>query len=228
VTAALRLALLLAYWPLAHVAGVQQSPLWAALAVGSVVLLVLIDGLLALRPGAWLAAALSAAVLVALARSAYGLIPLMLMPATWVGLLALWFGRSLRAGHTPLITRLVAAIYAQAGEALSPRHLRYTRRLTALWTSLLALLTALNLVLALIAVPGGVLVELGITPAVQVTPEQWSLLANFAVYGVLGGFMLIEYQVRKRVFPVRPYRNFLEFLRMMGRLGPDFWKDFLR
>ena len=53
-------------------------------------------------------------------------------------------------------------------------------------------------------------------------------IANIANYGVLGGFMVLEYIVRRRVFATLPYRNFAEFARRMAGLGPAFWRDVLR
>ena len=156
------------------------------------------------------------------------LLPVLLMPVVWLGLIGWVFGRTLRVGQVPLVTRLVTALYTKAGMSLSPRHQAYTRGLTAAWAGLLAALALLNLALALIAVPGGVLDRLGVVPVPQVTPAQWSLVANAANYGVIGGFMLVEYLARKRVFPVRPYRNFPDFVRKMAALGPDFWRGFLR
>lgn len=227
-TGALRVALLLAYLPLAHLAGSRQSGGWAVLALGSVLLMLLVEPLVQRRAWAW--AVLTAAVwpLWLLSRTPWALVPVLLMPAMWLGLIGWMFGRTLRAGREPLVTRLVSALYGRAGIALSPRHLAYTRGLTAAWAGLLGTLAVLNLALALIAVPGGVLDRLGATPALQVTPEQWSLVANAANYGVIGGFMLIEYQLRKFVFPVRPYRNLPDFARQMAALGPAFWRGFLR
>ena len=89
-------------------------------------------------------------------------------------------------------------------------------------------MTLVNLTLALIAVPDGVLAQFGIVAPVTVTETQWSWIANIANYGVMGGFMLIEFQWRKRVFPVRPYRNAFDFARRMAALGPAFWRDFFR
>lgn len=227
-TGALRLALLLAYLPLAHLAGSRQSGGWAALALGSVLLMLLVEPLLQRRPRAWAALAAALWPLWRLSHTPWALVPVLLMPAVWLGLIGWMFGRTLRTGREPLVTRLVKALYGRAGIALSPRHHAYTRGLTAGWALLLGTLAALNLALALIAVPGGVLDRLGVTPALQVTPEQWSLVANVANYGVIGGFMFIEYQLRKFVFPVRPYRNLPDFARQMAALGPEFWRGFLR
>ncbi len=224
--AVLRLLLLAVYAPLAHFAGTLHSPTLAALALGDLALLVLIDGLLRRRLGAWLALAVSAVALVALARSPHALLPLLLVPPLFTAMIAWWFARSLRPGREPIIAKVVSALYAQAGMPLSARHLPYTRGLTGAWALLMTVLTLVNLVLALIAVPDGVLIRFGIEAPVTVTNAQWSLVANIANYGVLGGFALIEYQVRKFVFPVRPYRNIVDFVRQMAALGPTFWQSF--
>ncbi len=223
---ALRLLLLVGYAPLAHFAGTRHSPLLAALALGDLVLLALIDGLLRRRALAWLGLALSIPALVALAQSRHALLPLLLVPPLFTAMIGWWFARSLWPGREPIITKVVGALYARAGMPLSARHLRYTRGLTAIWALLLAMMTALNLGLALIATPDGVLVRLGLDPPLTVTNAQWSLVANIANYGVLCGFALIEYQVRKFVFPVRPYRNVVDFGRQMAALGPAFWQSF--
>ncbi len=40
--------------------------------------------------------------------------------------------------------------------------------------------------------------------------------------------MLSWYALRSRWFPVRPYRNFIDFVHQLARLGPVFWRDVLR
>lgn len=223
-----RLLLLVMYAPLAHFAGTLQSPMLAVLALGDLALMVLIDGLLRRRPGAWLALAASVLALVALARSRHALLPLLLVPPLFTAMIGWWFARSLRPGREPIIAKVVGALYARAGMPLSARHRSYTRGLTVAWAVLLTLMTLLNLTLALIAVPDGVLIRLGIEAPMTVTNAQWSLVANIANSGVLGGFALIEYQARKFVFPVRPYRNIVDFGRQLAALGPAFWQDFFR
>lgn len=225
-TAVLRLLLLATYAPLAHFAGTLQSPLLAVLALADLALMVLIEGLLRLRLAAWLALAASAAALFALAQSRHALMPLLLVPPLFTAMIGWWFARSLRPGREPIIAKVVGALYARAGMPLSERHRRYTRGLTMAWAVLLGLLTVVNATLALIAVPDGVLMQLGMKAPVTVTNAQWSLVANIANYGVLGGFALIEYHTRKFVFPVRPYRDIVDFGRQMAALGPGFWKSF--
>lgn len=225
---AFRLLLLPGYVLLAHLAGARQSPTLAVAALADLALLVLIEGLVARRPAAWLAAAAVTAVLVPLAGSSWALTPLLLVPPLFTALIAAGFLRSLRPGRVPLIRKVVAALYGTPPDDLSPAHRAYTRRLTLGWGLMLSLLTAINLTLALVAVPDGLLARAGVAAPFTVTAEQWSLVANVANYGLLGVFALVEYQVRRVVFPVRPYRNAAEFVRRMAALGPAFWRDFFR
>jgi hypothetical protein len=96
------------------------------------------------------------------------------------------------------------------------------------WAVMLTVLGLLNLLLALCAVPSGVLHQFGHTPVFAVTDEQWSLFANVINYGIVGGFFVVEYWMRKRRFPHRPYRNVGEFIQQMARLGPRFWNELMR
>src|SRR3546814_11155702 len=63
--------------------------------------------------------------------------PMLLVPVAFVALVAWWFGRSLRAGRVPLITRIVSALDEVAPEAMAADLRRYTRGLTAAWAWLL-------------------------------------------------------------------------------------------
>lgn len=227
-TAALRLLLLPAYLVLAHLAEARESPTLAVIALVDLALLVLVEGLVALRPAAWLGAVVAALALAWLAHGTFALTSLLLVPPAFTALVGTWFLRSLRPGRVPLIRKVVAAIYATTPDALPPDYLQYTRRVTLGWGLMLWLLTAINLVLALVAVPHGLLAHAGLAAPFTVTEGQWSFIANVADYGLLGGFALIEYQVRRRRFPVRPYRTFAGFVRRMAALGPAFWRDFFR
>lgn len=224
----LPLSLLVAYVALAHIAGALQSPLFAVLALGDLVLLALLEPLIRLRLWAWLTLVVASAGLVALSGTPLALLPLLLVPPLFTATFGWWFARSLRAGRVPLITKVVAALYATAPEELSPRHRGYTRGLTAAWALLLAGLTVFNLLLALVAVPGGILLRLGFVSPWPIAEAQASLIGNLGNYGVLIGFSVAEYVVRTRVFPVRPYRNVFDFARRMAALGPAFWRDFYR
>jgi uncharacterized membrane protein len=223
-----RLLLFSAYLPLAHIAGSQSSPLLAAIALIDIALLLLIEPLWAPRAWAWAALLAVVAAIAALVAADLALMPLLLMPVVFIGLVGWWFARSLAPGREPLITRIVAGIYGQAQQELTPLHRRYTRQLTAIWAGLMALLAAINLTLALIAVPDGVLAQFGVYAPLTVTQGQWSLVANVLNYGIVAGAMMVEYHWRKRIFLQRPYRNFVEFMRQMAALGPGFWRDLFR
>lgn len=224
----LRLLLAVAYPVFAHLASARADGGWAAIAVADIVLLLLLEPLLKRR--AWALCALAACLLAlwAISISRYALMPLLAPPVAFIALAAWLFGRTLLRGRTPLITRIVEGLYAQAQMPMSPALYRYTRQLTLAWTIMLCMLGVANLLLAFCAVPSGVLAQLGQSPAWPVTDAQWSVFANVLNYGIIGVFFVVEYQLRVRRFPHRPYRNAGQFLRQMAQLGPRFWNELLR
>ena len=224
----LRVALALAYPLLAHLAGARGDGGWAAVAMADLVLLLLLGPLLERRSWALVLLASCLLGLWWISLSRYALLPLLLPPMLFLGLAGWFFGRTLRPGRVPLITRIVEALNAQAGLPMTPDLYRYTRRLTTVWAVLLAVLALANLLLALCAVPGGMLAQFGYRPPLVVSDEQWSWVANFLNYGIVAGLFCGEYLWRKRVFPQRPYRNFPQFLQQMARLGPGFWSRLMR
>jgi uncharacterized membrane protein len=224
--AGLRLLLALAYPLLAHLAGARHDPALAAIALGDLAVIVLLQALLHRRIGAWLLLAVTVVGLAGLARSHYALLPLLLVPVALLVLMAWTFGRTLSRGRAPLITQIVAALDAMPASALAPELRSYTRNLTAAWALLLGALALVNLTLALLAVPNGLLASAGITPPWPVGEAQWSWFANIFNWGIVVGFFVGEYQMRKRRFPGR-YRSLLDFLQRMARLGPAFWRQLL-
>ncbi|NIJ90466.1 putative membrane protein [Xanthomonas campestris] len=220
--------LAVAYSPLAHWANATHRPELAVIAGGLLVLMVLIEPMVARRAWAWALAVPTLLALSALWHSPYAMLLLAAPPVVFTGWIAWFFGRSLRRGRTPLITRIVEGLYRQAGMPITPEQYRYTRRLTLAWALLLCALTLVNLVLGLCAEPSGVLAQLGYASPLPISDARASLFANLLAYGVVGGFFVGEYLLRGRWFPQRPYRNLPDFLRQMARLGPDFWRDLLR
>lgn len=225
--ALLRVALVLAYVVLAHAAGVRHDPRLAAVATGDIAAIVLLSPLLRGRAWAWAVFAACGAALAWLAGGAHAFVPLLLVPVAILCLVCWSFARTLRRGRVPLITRIVAALDALPPARLAPELLAYTRRLTLGWAVLLGALAALNLALAALAVPDGLLAAFGVASPLPVTQAQWSWCANIGNYGLIAGFMLVEFHGRQRRFPGR-YRNFLDFMRRMARLGPGFWADLFR
>lgn len=223
-----RALLALAYPLLAYWATRDGSGAAAAIALGDLALVFLVDPLLRLRAGAWAIAVAFAAGLFALARTEAAQMLLLVPPVLFLALLAWLFGRSLHAPREALITRIVAALHERPLSQLPADLLVYTRRLTASWALVLALLALVNGALAFAEVPGGVLAQLGHAPAWGIAREHGSLLANLVNYGVVGVFFVGEYLLRGRWFKERPYRHFFDFLHRMGKLGPAFWRDLLR
>lgn len=224
----LRIVLLLAYPVLSHVASLRSEGGWAALALFGLVLLCLLDALGHRRPAAWAALLASGLLLVWLGRSPWAWMLLLAPPVVFPLLVAWGFARSLWPGRVPLISRIVQALHARAGAPVDDRLECYTRRLTAAWALLLALLAAINLTLAVSVVPDGLLAAFGWQPRWPLSHAQWSWCANIADWGLIGGFFVAEYVLRCRLFPQRPYRSAGQFVRQMGQLGPAFWRDLLR
>ncbi len=222
-----RLLLALAYPWIAHAATARGSGMLASVAMADIALILLLPALLARRIGAWLLGIALIPALVLLSRSPHAQLPLLLVPVAFIAMVAWGFGRTLRAGRVPLITRIVSALDATPPAGLEPELARYTRNLTASWAALLALLAIVNLLLALIAQPQGLLASMGIASPVGVTEQQWSWFANGCNYGLMGLLFIGEYALRKRRFPGR-YHSFADFLRRMAALGPAFWRDLLR
>jgi uncharacterized membrane protein len=95
-------------------------------------------------------------------------------------LLAIVFGRTLAAGHDPLVTRFARLLHRE----VPPEVEAYTRRVTVAWTVFFATLFVLSCVLYL----GGFL-------------AAWSALANIASPLLVGAMFVVEYAIRHRVLP---------------------------
>ena len=225
-TLALQVGLAIAYALLAHAA--SAGSVHAALAALLVlVALVLAAPMLQPRAWAWALAALLAAGAWALHRAGLSMVPLLLVPVAFVWLVAWVFARSLRRDRVPLILRIVSGIDGVPPAQVPADVAAYARGLTAAWAWVLLLLGVANLVLALLATPGGLLDQVGLASPWPITRTQWSWFANLLNYGVVGGFFVLEFQFRRLKFPARDH-GFLDIVRRMGRLGPAFWRDLLR
>lgn len=222
-----RIALAAAYPFLAHAAGARGSGPLAALASFDIALILLLPALARGDRRAWLGLAAAAALLAWLSRTRYALLPPLLVPVVFVGLVAWGFARTLRRGSTPLVTRIVSALEGRQPAQLEPEVAHYARRLTALWAMLLGVLAAANLALALLAVPRGLLAAFGVATPWPVSEAQWSWCANGATYGLVGGLMLAEFFYRARRFPGR-YHGPLDFAKRLAALGPGFWNGLFR
>lgn len=223
----LRVGLVVLYPVLAHVAAVEGANWLAAVALGDILLVLLLDGLLARQATQWLLLVLAVPTLVLLSRSTFVMAPLLLMPAILIAVAASGFARTLRSGRTPLIASIVEALEGDDAANLPDRLQRYTRGLTLAWALMLGSLALVNLTLALCAVPGGVLASIGIAPPLAVTNTQWSWFANGFNYGILGLFFVVEFAYRRHCFPERVH-GFRHFATRLARMGPAFWRKALR
>jgi uncharacterized membrane protein len=208
----------MAYPVLAHWSVVSRSVAVTVASVAVLALLVLLPRLVARSVVAWFVLPVIALGLALLARTDAAELPLYAAPVL-INLFAAWvFGHTLAAGQVPLIERLARLMHEPDG--ISVEIARYARGVTLAWTVFLVGLALLNLTLALLAEPDGVLLMMGVRPPVTVPVEVWSLFANFLNYVLAGGFFLAEYFYRQHRFPEQPYRNLLDFLQRARRLGP--------
>jgi len=224
----LQLLLGLGYTALAHLASLWHHDGLALGALAALIAMLVVEPLLARRPWAFVALPLLAWGAWALYAAGHAALPLLLVPVVFVVGIAWIFARTLRPGRTALITRIVIGIEGNGDPTeLAPDLLRYTRNLTAAWAAVLLGMAGGNLLLALLASPAGLLESLGVPSPLPISQAQWSWWANLLNYGVIGGFFVIEFAIRKRRFPGR-YHGFFDFLRKLADLGPTFWRDLLR
>jgi uncharacterized membrane protein len=113
---------------------------------------------------------------------------LMYLPPIFIPLSVLvLFARSLRSGHTPIVTRVALQIRGN----LPPELERYTRLVTQCWVVLLTGMAVSSLLLALYA-----------------TPEFWSLMTNVIQYLLLASVFLLEYLFRRVHFRHLDHESF--------------------
>jgi uncharacterized membrane protein len=109
------------------------------------------------------------------------------------GLLSFGFGRSLRAGDTPLCTRLADKLHGP----LSAGELHYTRQVTLAWALFFAVITTAIFVL-FVSAPRAI----------------WSMFVNFATLPLVATMFAAEYAVRCRVLPDTDRRGILATVRV--------------
>lgn len=207
----------MAYPLIAHAAVVSRSGAITIASLAVLAALVLLPRLVRGNAIAWCALPVAVVALVLLWRANAAWLPLYAAPV-FITLFVAWlFGHTLAAGETPLIVRLARLLHApkDPGEEIE----RYARKVTLGWTLLLCGLSLLSLTLALMAVPDGILMMVGVRPPFTVSVETWSLFTNFLNYAIAGGFFLVEYAYRRYRFPQQPYRNLFDFLRRAAAVG---------
>ncbi len=204
-------ALTLGYLGTAHVALIHHSAALAATATAMLALLFLasVQG----RQRVMLrltVAAIGAAIVILVARGAPPL-PLLLPPVLIPASVAFMFGRTLRRGSTPLVERVARGFHAPATP--EPAIIRYARGVTWAWTLLLGAVAAINVVLVVNLVPGGLLDITGFTPRWPATPAAFVWFGNTGTYLLIGGMLVAEFSVRVWRFPDYRFKNPLQFIR---------------
>jgi uncharacterized membrane protein len=207
----------------AHFAAARHSVSLTLLAMALLAAAVLLPSLLRARPAAWLAVPLVLAGLWQLGRMHINQLPLYVAPVLIPAFVAWVFGHTLAKDKIPLIERLVHVLHPPE-EPLDPAIAPYARRLTLTWTVLLTAIATVNLVLAAVVAPEGLLLAAGYAPPFTVSQRTWSLFANVIGYLLVAGFFLVEYAYRRRRFPQQPYRNLLDFIRRMAAATPQLMK----
>jgi peptidoglycan-N-acetylglucosamine deacetylase len=221
------MALLVAYPVLTHLAVHLHSLLLTGAAALLLLLLVLRGALQARRAWAWVVLALGVGLVAwlgAAGRRHDAVLALYAAPVMIHLFLAWFFGRTLRAGRQPLITRIAEHLHGEAIEDPLERAdmRRYTRRLTAVWTGLFLALASTNATLAMLVSPSGVLELAGMPSPLPVAPALWSMVANFLSFGLVLLLFAIEFTWRRRRFPRQHarYRGLLDFLLHMRGAAP--------
>ena len=189
--------LALGYPLLAHLAVVFHDARLEWLALVWLLGISLAGALIARRLWAWIVLGLGALLLYWLVVVGHGRFALYVPPALIPAALFLLFASSLRAGATPLISRVATIM---RGEPLPPPLVVYTRHVTMLWCVVFIVMFTSAVVLAIWA-----------------PPEVWSLMTNVVHYVVLGAVFVAEFAYRRmRYRDLEPWGLF-EYLRRLVR-----------
>lgn len=208
----------------AHFAAARHSVALTLLAIALLAAVVLIPSLLRGSAAAWLTVPAVGGGLWLLGHSHINHLALFLPPVLVPAFMAWVFGHTLAHNQVPLIERIVRLLHPPDTPPQADVW-PYARRLTLAWTLLFTGIAAVNLVLGLVASPGGLLLAAGVRPPFTVTQESWSLFANLIGYLLVGVFFVGEYAYRRRRFPEQPYRNLFDFIGRMLAATPRLMKS---
>lgn len=194
------MSLLLLAWPLLVFAAIHwQLPWLGCVALMGLGAQFLWPALSTGRPWALLGFVLVTVVAAAVAINGETRAYLHALPVLVFLLLALFFGRTLRAGSIPLVTRIAAAArYIELAEIerLPADVYRYTRRVTLFWTLAFLFFVVEDLVLLRLGLPTGTAVAINI--------------GNFVAVALL---LVVEYLYHSRRYPNPSHRHLGDFLR---------------
>jgi uncharacterized membrane protein len=189
--------LFLAYPLLAHLATLLHNQGLAGLALAVFIAVPLLPALRQRKSWAWLVFSGCTLVLFLCARSGWAAY-LMYLPPVLIPLSVLAvFAHSLRAGQTPIVTRVAAQIRSQA---LPVELQTYTRHVTQCWVVLLSMLAVGSVLLALFA-----------------SARLWSVMTNIVWYVLIGAMFLIEYLYRRWRFRHLQHESFVELVAALFR-----------
>ena len=183
------------YPVLVHAAVVMDSH-WLQAAAISLLIVLSVQG--ALRQGrawAWLLALSACGFSLWFCQSGWGLYFLYFPPVLINLFLALVFLHSLGAGQRALISVVAEKI---RGETLPPELERYTRQMTWFWTALFLSMAALSIGLAAFA-----------------SHQWWSLFTNFIAYLVIGLVFMVEFGLRRVLFPHLPHTGLVAYVQAL-------------
>ncbi|CRI65564.1 putative Ketosynthase [Thiocapsa sp. KS1] len=107
------------------------------------------------------------------------------------------FGRTLRPGHTALISQIGERMRGELPEPVA----RYGHRLTVVWTLFFVILGLECILLGLFA-----------------SPFWWSLFTNYINYALIALLFVVEYPIRRRVLRDLEHTPFIDSLRGSLRL----------
>jgi uncharacterized membrane protein len=211
-----------ASYPLfAHVAVLSGRPALIAASIALLAVIVLFPGLRNGRPLAWVLLLAAGFGLYEVAKSGQTLLLLFMPPILVNGFMAWVFGNTLRIGRTPLIERAIMVLRGPS-ERVTGDVAAYARKLTLTWAVLFVSLATINLVLAALASPGGILLSAGLDPRITIPLDIWSLFANVLNYLIVAAFFAVEYRLRLRRFPERSYGGFFSFIRRLAGVSAMF------
>jgi uncharacterized membrane protein len=208
-----------AYPIVAHFAIARGGVGWTIAAIGLLAAAILMPALVRGRVLAWISVPFLAALCWYLAQVSTPEMLLYIAPVLIPALLAWSFGHTLFGGRTPLIEQLIHLLHRDT-EPPDPGVWPYARALTCIWTLFLIALATVNLALAALAEPDGLLLAAGVHPPITVPQYWWSLFANVIGYLLVAASFVIEYAYRRRRFPQQPFRNLYDFLRQLGTIMP--------
>ncbi len=194
------MSLLLLAWPVLVFAAIHwQQPWLGCMALLGLGLQFLWPALRRQRTWAWFGMVMIAVVAVMVALQGEARLYLHVLPVLIFMLLALFFGRTLRRGSVPLVTRIAAAarhVDIRDIDRLPADLYGYTRKVTLFWTLGFVFFAVEDLVLMKLALPAQL--ALGIN------------LGNLVLVCIL---MLLEYLYHSRRYPNPSHRHFGDFMR---------------